>query len=205
MQEVPTDFATACLYIRDKAGKMPLMLYFEGSDGSADSPPYRALDTYSALDTKAARCAVDFNLSGIPDKKLLELLCNRDKLGRTCLWLLFKHAKPGTGSHKALAVAKMEWLWERLGINQIRCGACPISCSIQQHGLDALDRLQHASLRSVQSILHVHTRALTLCHAGHWTPGLAVYPAACVQSCCPDASFLRSLWGHAVPACTPPI
>lgn len=173
MQDVFPDGATACLYTRDQAGKTPLMLYFEGGDGSADSPPYRALDTYSALDTKAARCAVDFNLSGIPDTPLLDLLFIRDDLGRTCLWLLFKHAKPGTGSHKALAVAKMEWLWERLGSAQIRCRAYPVSCSLRG-GLDAPHltdsflhaRLQHARMRSVQSFLHAHTGASSLQRAG---------------------------------------
>lgn len=58
----------------------------------------------------AATAAVIANLAPIPSSLLLSLLGQRDPLGRTCLWLLFRQARPSPAQDKVLALAKMAQL-----------------------------------------------------------------------------------------------
>ena len=102
----------ALLSSPDDAGQHPLMVWMAHH---ADlPPPHSLLDSAHGKERDTiARSAAEVVLGRIPDDLLLRLLGQQDALGRSCLWLLFKQARPARALDKTLAVAKLEYLAAR--------------------------------------------------------------------------------------------
>ena len=151
---------------RDNEGQTALMTYFASTYHPAEVPdllfPDRAADDEvdAEFDLPAAIRAVAFNLSPICNDLLLELLGQRDDLGRTCLWLLFSSPKPLSIYDKVLAVAKMEWLTQRLTTEEelARCAEMLIMLGRMAHHLC----MHHLNAALNMACKHSLKRALQL-------------------------------------------